>query len=191
MPIGGFTTYDDEARRQSIGRTWTHDEFLLQEAIRVAQIRAGKKLFRKMKAKEKRAEEAQKRKDAKAREEKAARARAQKKAAQARENTKLRVGQSLAKTQKKRQDDKFVSLPSGLTLSQSALAEARQRANSQFGGGPKKANTKNQKGKNTAPTIMDSIANFLFNGDTAKGVKRPSPATPRRTSLAYRAFCLC
>ncbi|CCE33438.1 hypothetical protein E4U35_000910 [Claviceps purpurea] len=106
MPIGGFIPpiYSDEERRKLLGRTSTHEELLLRDAIRLAQINAGKKLLRKMKAQEKMAEEAQKQKDAKAREEKAARARARKKAAQARENTKLRVGQSLAKTQKKRQD---------------------------------------------------------------------------------------
>lgn len=170
-----------------MGPTKTDDELLLMEAIRVAQLEAGKKLFNAWKAKEREAEKAQEQKAAKARERKAARARAQKKAAKARE-IKLRMGQG-TKTEKKRQGGRFVSLPSGLTMSRSALAETRQRASSQFGAEP--SFIKNQKSKDKAPTIMDSAAKFLLHKDTAKGIKRPSSAVPRRTSLTYRAFCLC
>ncbi|KAG5968291.1 hypothetical protein E4U58_001907 [Claviceps cyperi] len=200
MPIGGIALpvyhRDAETRRRLRGPTLTKDELLLEAAIRVAQIEAGKRLYREIKAKEKRAEKAQERKAAKDREEKAARARAQKEAAEAREN-KLRVPQGLNKTQKKRWGERFVSLPSGLTMSRSALAETRHRASLQFGGGPssimnqKKADMKNQKSKNKTHTTMDSMAKLPLHGDTAKDVKRPSPATPRRTSVLSRAFCLC
>ncbi|KAG6031944.1 hypothetical protein E4U19_007786 [Claviceps sp. Clav32 group G5] len=153
MPLGGILPYCPDAEELRRLKGPTEDEILLMEAIRVAQVEAGKKLFNEIKAKEKKAKEDQERKAAKAREEKAARARAQKEA-------------------EKALDKKI------------PLAETRQRANSQFGGGPK-ADTKNQKGKDKAPT------KFSLHGDTAKGVKRTSPAIPRRTSLSSRLFCLC
>ncbi|KAG6027102.1 hypothetical protein E4U40_001705 [Claviceps sp. LM458 group G5] len=183
MPLGGILPYCPDAEELRRLKGPTEDEILLMEAIRVAQVEAGKKLFNEIKAKEKKAKEDQERKAAKAREEKAARARAQKEAEKALDK-KIRMGHGLTRTHKKSQGKKFVSLPSGLTMSRSALAETRQRANSQFGGGPK-ADTKNQKGKDKAPT------KFSLHGDTAKGVKRTSPAIPRRTSLSSRLFCLC
>ncbi|KAG6052478.1 hypothetical protein E4U17_005762, partial [Claviceps sp. LM77 group G4] len=100
MPCGATPAYRRNVEELRRLKGPTDDELLLREAIHIAQVEAGKKLLKKIKAKEKKAKEDQERKAAKVREEKAARARAQKEAEKAIDK-KIRMGHGLTRTHKK------------------------------------------------------------------------------------------
>ncbi|KAG6002760.1 hypothetical protein E4U21_002783 [Claviceps maximensis] len=153
-------------------------------------------------------EKAAKLQAARAREEKAAKAREQKIAKeQEKRSAQPQEKRAAAKPQSnrcpldkppssatRRRSERFVSLPSGLTLSRSDLAETKRRASSQFGCGPNfLAGTSARYGKDRQAS---SSGKPPANTDTAR---RASGATSRRTSKSNKsnrgvssaALCLC
>ncbi|KAG5932969.1 hypothetical protein E4U53_001141 [Claviceps sorghi] len=121
-----------EARRYLAGPTLGRDEIYRAAATRAAQIEAGAEINEIMKDLEKKAE--------RAREKKAAKARAKK----------CRLDERCSAARRRR-SDKFVSLPSGLTLSKSDLAKTKRRASSHFGCGPALI-TKEKQAASSEPT---------------------------------------
>ncbi|KAG5926705.1 hypothetical protein E4U42_003028 [Claviceps africana] len=158
-----------EARRQLAGPTLGKDEIYRAAAARAAQIEAGAQINEIMKDLEKKAERARERKAAKAR------------------KNQCRLDERPSASRRRR-SEKFVSLPSGLTLSKSDLAKTKRRASSHFGCGPRLV-AKEKQAASIKPAPNPSV-----HSDTAR---RASVTTPRRTSKSKKskkssaALCLC
>ncbi|KAG5980454.1 hypothetical protein E4U55_004016 [Claviceps digitariae] len=158
-------------RRQLAGPTMNKEDINLAAATRAAQIEAGAEIDEIIKALDKKAARARDKKAARAREQKLAKAQEQKAAQDRKQNITNPRGNQCPLDKRpssapRTRSERFVSLPSGLTLSRSDLAETKRRASSQFGCGPRfakddictgiKASTSNRHDKGKQAAISES-----------------------------------